>query len=294
MPIHSFWDLVERELPALALAFSSEGQYHPVSANFAHELYPDHRDSAEMSYDTAAEENGHRRRLIDVFTAQLADHIPLVRHRDTQAGSSGGAVDRFVPQASKPCVRRPADGAGHRALLSAGRHQDNRSRRAQVAERPGRRRLSRGWLAGLMDRPASTLAPRRQPILPRTAPGTRSPRVWRPHLLPKSVLAVPSSGGRWQPVRASYAGAPQSDLRADDDRWRPSSYAATPSSGVPDGHDRCLPRRGDQAVGACLNPVVLRGHDAAVSGGQDHAGNTLVLAMGILIGNVQGACDATS
>lgn len=63
--MHNFSDLAERDL--LALAISSEEEDGRVYADFAHDLREDYPGSAQMFADMAAEENEHRRRLIDPY-----------------------------------------------------------------------------------------------------------------------------------------------------------------------------------------------------------------------------------
>ncbi len=73
-------ELDEREL--LALAISSEEEDGRVYLDFAEglrELYP---DSAQVFTGMAAEENEHRRQLIDIFAERFGAHIPLIRRQD--------------------------------------------------------------------------------------------------------------------------------------------------------------------------------------------------------------------
>ena len=85
-----FADLTERDL--LALAISSEEEDGRIYADFAHELRDDFPASAAMFADMAAEENEHRRSLIDLFVARFGDHIPLIRRQDVR-----GWVQRLSP-----------------------------------------------------------------------------------------------------------------------------------------------------------------------------------------------------
>ena len=80
--MRKFTDLTERDL--LALAISSEEEDSRVYADFAHELQEDHPGSARMFSDMAAEENEHRRRLIDMYAQRFGSHIPLVRRQDVK------------------------------------------------------------------------------------------------------------------------------------------------------------------------------------------------------------------
>ncbi|MGB7972903.1 MAG: ferritin family protein, partial [Roseiarcus sp.] len=78
--MRNFDDLSEREI--LALAISNEEEDSRVYADFSdglHEYYP---ATAKVFDEMAAEENTHRRRLIDLFVSKFGDHIPLVRRQD--------------------------------------------------------------------------------------------------------------------------------------------------------------------------------------------------------------------
>jgi rubrerythrin len=76
----SISELSEREL--LALAISSEEEDGRIYLDFAEGLRDNYPDSAKIFIDMAAEENEHRRRLIDLFVEKFGDHIPLVRRQD--------------------------------------------------------------------------------------------------------------------------------------------------------------------------------------------------------------------
>ena len=85
-----FTDLSERDL--LALAISSEEEDGRIYADFSHELHETYPASASMFADMAAEENEHRRWLIDLFVQRYGEHIPLIRRQDV-----GGWVQRVPP-----------------------------------------------------------------------------------------------------------------------------------------------------------------------------------------------------
>jgi len=69
--------LSEREI--LALAISNEEDDARIFADFADGLHDDYPASAKVFDEMAAEENDHRRRLIDLFVSKFGQHIPLVR-----------------------------------------------------------------------------------------------------------------------------------------------------------------------------------------------------------------------
>jgi erythrin-vacuolar iron transport family protein len=75
--MRKFDDLTEREI--LALAISNEEEDARIFADFADGLHDDYPASAKVFDEMAAQENGHRRRLIDLFVTKFGDHIPLVR-----------------------------------------------------------------------------------------------------------------------------------------------------------------------------------------------------------------------
>ena len=75
--MRNFDDLSEREI--LALAISNEEEDARIFADFADGPHDDFPASAKVFDEMAAEENGHRRRLIDLFVSKFGDHIPLVR-----------------------------------------------------------------------------------------------------------------------------------------------------------------------------------------------------------------------
>jgi erythrin-vacuolar iron transport family protein len=82
MTMRPFGQLSEREI--LALAISSEEEDGRIYADFADGLREDHPDTAQVFSDMAAEENDHRRMLIDLYVSQFGNHIPLVRRQDVR------------------------------------------------------------------------------------------------------------------------------------------------------------------------------------------------------------------
>ena len=78
--MRNFDDLSEREM--LALAIANEEEDGRIYADFADGLREDYPATAKMFTDMAAEENVHRRRLIDLFVSKFGDHIPLIRRQD--------------------------------------------------------------------------------------------------------------------------------------------------------------------------------------------------------------------
>ena len=73
-------ELDEREI--LALAISSEEEDGRIYLDFAEGLRESFPESAKMFLDMAAEENEHRRQLIDLYVRKFGDHIPLIRRQE--------------------------------------------------------------------------------------------------------------------------------------------------------------------------------------------------------------------
>ena len=82
MTIRNFTDLSEKEL--LALAISNEEEDSRIFADFAEGLRDNYPASARVFTDMAAEENEHRRMLLDLYVEKFGDHIPLVRRQDVR------------------------------------------------------------------------------------------------------------------------------------------------------------------------------------------------------------------
>jgi erythrin-vacuolar iron transport family protein len=78
----SFDDLTQPEI--LALAVSSEEEDSRIYADFAEGLRENHPDTAQVFSDMAAEENDHRRMLIDLYASKFGSHIPLIRRQDVR------------------------------------------------------------------------------------------------------------------------------------------------------------------------------------------------------------------
>ena len=77
-----FEDLSEQEI--LALAISSEEEDGEIYATYANKLRGDFPASAAVFDDMAAEENGHRRRLIELYKKRFGNFIiPLRREHVT-------------------------------------------------------------------------------------------------------------------------------------------------------------------------------------------------------------------
>jgi rubrerythrin len=80
--VKSFDELGQAEV--LALAISSEEEDGRIYADFAEGLREHHPDTARVFSDMAAEENEHRRMLIDLYASKFGTHIPLIRRQDVR------------------------------------------------------------------------------------------------------------------------------------------------------------------------------------------------------------------
>ncbi len=80
--MRNFDELSEREV--LALAIGAEEEDGRIYLDVADGLRADYPASAQVFTDMAAEENEHRRRLLDLYTERFGDHIPLIRRHDVR------------------------------------------------------------------------------------------------------------------------------------------------------------------------------------------------------------------
>jgi len=77
-----FSELTEQEL--LALAVTLEEEDSRIYDEFAHGLRESYPDTAKMFDAMAADESGHRHRLLDLFRTKFGEHIPLIRRQDVK------------------------------------------------------------------------------------------------------------------------------------------------------------------------------------------------------------------
>jgi rubrerythrin len=78
----NFKDLSEAEI--LALAISNEEMDGRIYADFAARLNDNYPATAEVFKEMEAEEDTHRRWLIDEFQRRFGEHIPLIRREDVK------------------------------------------------------------------------------------------------------------------------------------------------------------------------------------------------------------------
>src|SRR5260370_16944612 len=78
----NFKDLSEQEI--LALAISSEETDARIYADFAAGLKANYQATAQIFKEMEAEEDEHRRKLIEDYRCRFGEHIPLIRREDVK------------------------------------------------------------------------------------------------------------------------------------------------------------------------------------------------------------------
>ena len=187
-----FSDLSEQEV--LALAISSEEDDAQIYRIYAERLRPDYPASAAVFDGMAVEEDGHRKRLIDLHQTRFGDVIPLIR-REHVAGhyarrpvwltkglslekiraeahgmesEARGFYERAAARTSDAATRKllgdlAAAEAGHETKADALEAEHLGGDARAVEDASARRQFILTWvqpgLAGLMDGSVSTLAP---------------------------------------------------------------------------------------------------------------------------------------
>ena len=187
-----FSDLTEQEI--LALAISSEEDDAQIYRGYAERLRRDYPDTARMFEGMAAEEDDHRRALIELHESRFGGTIPLIR-REHVAGfyarrpvwlmenlgierirDEAEAMERDAEAFYLKAAQRTSDAATrkllgdlaaaegrhhHRAGELQAEHLDDDTRDSE--DRTAKRQFILTWvqpgLAGLMDGSVSTLAP---------------------------------------------------------------------------------------------------------------------------------------
>jgi len=187
-----FRDLNEPQI--LALAITAEEEDAHTYRDFAESLHADFPATAELFTKMAAEEDGHRHRLTELYRRRFGEHIPLIRRQDVK-----GFVTRcpsWFTQTLRPehareeaalmeiesrrfyeAAAKKTTDAGIRQLLGdlaqeEQRHEDTAEEITNAQDKSGaishehdvaRRlfvlRFVQPGLAGLMDGSVSTLAP---------------------------------------------------------------------------------------------------------------------------------------
>src|SRR5579871_2916851 len=177
-----FRDLNQAQI--LAVAITAEEEDARIYRDFAESLRTDFPATAELFTSMAAEEDGHRHRLIESYRQRFGEHIPLIRRQDVK----GFVVHRpsWVSRNLRPEharqeaalmeieSRRFYEEAAQRATDAGIRqlHEDTAeaitdsqaasgalNQESEVARRLFVLRFVQPGLAGLMDGSVSTLAP---------------------------------------------------------------------------------------------------------------------------------------
>src|SRR5437016_11228620 len=102
----NFKDLSEQEI--LALAISSEETDARIYADFAAGLKADYPATAQIFKEMEAEEDHHRRSLIEEYQRRFGEHIPLIRREDVKGFVHRKPVWMIRPLGIKT-VRRQAE-----------------------------------------------------------------------------------------------------------------------------------------------------------------------------------------
>src|SRR5205814_1740094 len=80
--MRTFDSLSEQEI--LALAIGQEEQDARIYGDFAEGLKENFPATAEMFRSMQVEEDGHRRRLFELYRQKFGEHIPLIRREDVK------------------------------------------------------------------------------------------------------------------------------------------------------------------------------------------------------------------
>jgi rubrerythrin len=93
--MRNFSDLTEREI--LALAIANEEEDGRIYLDIAEGLRAEYPGSATVFTKMAAEESGHRNRLLDVYRKKFGEHIPLIRRQDVRGFVQHKPVWQMLP-----------------------------------------------------------------------------------------------------------------------------------------------------------------------------------------------------
>lgn len=80
--LKNFTDLTQREV--LAIAIASEEEDSRIYTYYADELAERYPATAQVFAEMAAEEDGHRRRLLSIYEHRFGDHLPALRREDVK------------------------------------------------------------------------------------------------------------------------------------------------------------------------------------------------------------------
>ena len=80
--MRDFSELSEREI--LALAIGNEEEDSRIYSDYAEALRADYPATAKVFSEMAAQENEHRRQLLELYREKFGEHIPLIRRHDVR------------------------------------------------------------------------------------------------------------------------------------------------------------------------------------------------------------------
>jgi erythrin-vacuolar iron transport family protein len=187
-----FRDLNETQI--LALAVTAEEEDARIYRDFAESLRADFPATAELFTKMAAEEDGHRHRLSELYRQRFGEHIPLIRRQDVKGfivrrpswftrtlrpehAREEAALMEIESRRFYEAAAQRTNDAGIRQLLDDLAQEEQRhettaeaitdaqvksgalSQEREVARRMFVLRFVQPGLAGLMDGSVSTLAP---------------------------------------------------------------------------------------------------------------------------------------
>ncbi len=192
MSLKNFSDLTQREI--LAIAISSEEEDSRIYTSFAEELADRYPATSQVFHEMAAEEDGHRRQLLEMYQSRFGANLPAIRREDVkgflsrrptwliknlpletirrQAEAMETDAQRFYARASQEAqdvgVRKllgdlamveKSHGEKASALSEAILTESAREAESHTAHRLFVLQYVQPGLAGLMDGSVSTLAP---------------------------------------------------------------------------------------------------------------------------------------
>jgi rubrerythrin len=82
MALKNFADLTEREI--LAIAIASEEEDCRIYLSFAEELTESYPATSKVFQEMAAEEDGHRRQLLEMYQGRFGQNLPAIRREDVK------------------------------------------------------------------------------------------------------------------------------------------------------------------------------------------------------------------
>ena len=129
-----FDDLSEQEL--LALAVTSEEEDGRIYTDFAEHLRGDYPATARLFDDMAAEEDQHRRALIDLYSERFGRHLPYITRREIR-GAPCPEAPRQVTAKGIEAVRAQAkkmEADAHRFYLQAAQRSTDASVRKLLGD----------------------------------------------------------------------------------------------------------------------------------------------------------------